>query len=313
MKLPKRTTVRRTLIALGLAGAIVASTAGCSSNQINPDAIGLVYTAGWSEGKKFDKALDPGATDFTVNDEVKQLPTSQRSYIIRKDSKADINGVISVPSQDGTLVDFEVSTAFKLNTLTDDIDGFKGGTARRFYEDLCRHYKCDLEDGKSPGGWDTLLREKLYPQLESAFKDEARKYTGDAIVNNSAIKGTETGTLTKLQADVGELFLKYLERQTGAKFFCGPSFDRKTNKKCGNVELLIISADYNNSKVRESREAKKVAGDQSAAQVALQNALKDPNYLRYLEIQAMRECAQSAKAVCVFDAGRGNVSVQAPK
>lgn len=317
LRLPSKRIAARVLGVAAIGTLAGVALTGCSPNEINPNAVGLYYSAGMIEGRGFQHVVEPGKTDFTVNDFVVQLPTGQRSYIIRKDDRADVNGVISVPSQDNTLIDFEVSVAFKLNTLTDDIGDFEGGTLRKFYEDICRHYQCELDgDGNSPDGWDNLLREKLYPQLESAFKDEARKFEGDDIVGNTAttVNSTEVGTLTHLQQTVGALFQQYLERQTGAKFFCAPKFDRKLNPDCGPVELLIISADYNNKEVRASREAKKIATDQAAAQTELQRALSDPNYLEYLRIQAIRECTQSAKAICVVSAAPGaNISVNPPK
>ena len=301
---------------------------GCSIHEVNPDAIGLKYTAGSFDGKKFDGIVIPGDTAMMVNDDFYQLTTAQRSYIVRKDGGADVDGVISVPTggseeASGMLVDFEVSVAFKLNTRDNDIEGFEGGTIRKFFEDLCRHYGCQLNDGNDSDGWRDLLKEKLYPQLESAFKDEARGYSGDAIVNNTPIElenGEEgPGTLTVLQAAVGKRFGEYLVRQTGRPYFCGPSFDRNNSgdpsaqdprlHPCPPVELLIISADYNNADIRKARDAKKVASDTARAQEQLEKALADPNYLEYLRVQAMTECTKSDKATCVFISGGGSNQV----
>lgn len=311
--------VRRRRFGRIAAVVVVAATAGCSATEVEPDAIGLHYTAGSLDGQAFESVVKPGEVEWVTNDNIYKLTTAQRSFIVRRDERADIDGVISVPAggtaeTSGTLVDFEISVAFKTNTRDNDIAGFEGGTLRKFFEDLCKHYDCQLDDdGQDTDGWRRLLREKLYPQLESAFKDEARKYDGDAIVNNIQVANTDTGTLTLLQADVGTRFQEYLERQTGAQFFCGPSFNRDVagdlNAKdtrlrpCPPVELLIISADYNDPKIREARNAKKVAIDQSAAQAQLSRALADPNYLEYLRIEASKECARSDKAVCVFSSG----------
>lgn len=320
---------RGRLAALG-AMAVIALTA-CSAQEVSADAIGLYYTGGSIDGQKFDKVVKPGEVEWTANDNVYMITTAQRSFIVRRSKHADINGVISVPAggtaeNSGVLVDFEISVAFKLNTRDNDIKGFEGGTLRKFFEDLCRHRSCQLDgDGNDTQGWKDLLIEKLAPPLESAFKDEARKYNGDAIVNNEKIANTDAGTLTLLQADVGKLFQKYLEDQTGAQFFCGPSFDRniagdpeaKDSRlwPCPPVQLLIISADYNDPKIREARNAKKVAVDQAAAQAQLQQALADPNYLEYLRIEASKECARSDKAVCIFNSGGSptSVSVNPPR
>jgi hypothetical protein len=318
-------TTRRAVAVLAV---VVLGTAGCSATEVEPDAIGLHYTAGSFDGKAFSGVVRPGEVEWTYNDDVYRLTTAQRSFIVRRDERADINGVISVPAggdaeTNGMLVDFEISVAFKTNTRDNDIPGYEGGTLRKFFEDLCAHYECQLdEDGNEPEGWRELLREKFYPPLESAFKDEARRYFGDAIVNNVQVANTDTGTLTLLQADVGKRFQEYLERQTGKQFFCGPSFDRDTpgdpNAKdprllpCPPVELLIITADYNDPEIRKGRSAKKVAIDQSAAQAQLSKALADPNYLEYLRIEASRECARANQAVCVFANGGNTPSVSVP-
>jgi hypothetical protein len=319
-------TARRATAVLVVAAVL--GTAGCSATEIEPDAIGLHYTSGSFDGKAFAGVVRPGEVEWTWNDDVHRLTTAQRSFIVRRDQKADVDGVISVPAggdadTNGMLVDFEISVAFKTNTRDDDVPGYEGGTLRKFFEDLCKHYECQLDpDGNEPEGWRKLLREKFYPQLESAFKDEARKYHGDAIVNNVQVADTDTGTLTLLQADVGKRFQEYLERQTGKQFFCGPSFDREVpgdpNAKdarllpCPPVELLIIGADYNDPEIRKGRSAKKVAIDQSAAQAQLSKSLSDPNYLEYLRIEASKECARSNQAVCVFSSGAVNPSLTLP-
>lgn len=298
-------------------GALVAAAAltltGCA-NEIEPNGVGLRYTAGSFEGRQFHGIAEPGDVAYTVNDQVSQLPLGQRSYTIRNAEGADVVGFITVPAggnaeTGGTLVNFEVTTAFKLNTRTDDIPGFEGGTARKFYEDLCRHYTCVTAEGINEEQWRKLLFDKYYPLLEAAFKDEARKDNADLLVDNVE------GALTNMQERVGETFGRYLTEQIGNEYFCGPSFDRREPgipghedpKKwpCPPVELTIISADYANPKVRESREAKKVASDQADAQGNITDALKDPNYLRYLEIQA---CKETASCVMVVG-GNGSVPV----
>lgn len=305
--LRKKRLIRSSILALLM--AIMALLASGCGDQVPPDAVGIEYSDGPWEGRSFSDVKSPGATDWNWNDDLYYLPLSQRSYIIRNEDGVDVKGVISVPSQDNTLVNFEVSMAFVLNTRTDDIKDFPGGTLRRFFEGICRPYNCSFDsEMNASDGWKRMLREKLYPALESALKDEARKYPGDVIVGNTE------GRLTELQTAVGRQFVAYLSRQTGGQYFCGPSFDRTyagTDPAliCPPVELLIISADYNNPGVRESREARKIADDQSGAQETLQEALKDPNYLEYLRIRASELCATSAKAICVFTSGASGPSV----
>jgi hypothetical protein len=325
--IPSKKVAARVLGVAAIGALATLSLTGCGYTQIDPSGVGLYYSSGSWDGKTFEKVVEPGATDWKVNDFIVQLPTGQRSLIVRNSDDSDVKGYISVPSKDNLLIDYEISVAFKLNTLTDDMpakpgsEEFKGGTLRKFYEDICRQDDCDLDDeGKTSDGWMKMLKTRMLPQVETALKDEARKYEGDPIVGNTTMtakvdgKDTEVGTLTYLQQTVAVTFQDYLERQLGAKYFCGPNFDRVKQQTCNPIQLSIISADYNNPEVRKSREAKKVANDQSTAQSQLENALKDPNYLEYLRIQAMMKCTEQAKAICIFNAAPGtNVSVNPPK
>lgn len=287
MKFLRISMVLVMLVILALAGT------GCSSNQVNPDSLGLKYSAGAFEGRHFEKIVDPGDTEWTVNDEVKQIPISQRSFRIEHDESADVNGAVVVPAggKDAIRVAFELSVAFKLNTSTRSIPNYEGGMAQKFYEELCRRYKCD-----DTGGLKQLLRDKFYPALQAAFKDEARRFSADSIVNNVSMPVEVDGETVQrpvqelLTEAVGERFLEMLKRQTGSEYFCGPSFDRTAKREdCPPVELLISSADFENPEVQASRESKKVAQDQVDAAEKVEDSLKKPGFLEYQKIQACRE------------------------
>lgn len=320
---------------------IIASLAfaGCGTTEVEPDAIALKYTTGFSEGRHFETIIEPGDTKFEINDEIFQIPTNQRSFRIELDKTADVDGRLVVAaggsyvsadgksdddeSSDAVRLAFELVTAFKVNTNTtpfkDAISGkqYDGGMAQKFYEELCRRYDCALEDGKTPAGFRLLLREKLYSALQAAFKDEVRRFRPDDVVNNATIEVTNAdGQKVKRPAQevlleaVGKRFLVTLEKQTGGKYFCGPTFDRSAKGEaadCPPVELLIVSVDYENPKVQESRENKKVAADQVAAANTVKEALKDPSFLEYQKIQACRE----TKGTCVI--GLDGVGVNAVK
>src|SRR5205807_10655466 len=105
------------------------------------------------------------------------LPATQRNYIISADpNRGDRHGVdqIKTPSLDRVPMTVEATVYFKLNTRTNDICGFKGGTLRRFFEQICLHYDCtDLSPG---GGWDTMLDQQFRPALDQALRIEIGKY-----------------------------------------------------------------------------------------------------------------------------------------
>jgi len=302
-----------TIAACATLSAIFLTGCGVGAQQVDSSAIGLKYSNGSFDGKNYEGVVAQGETQWVFNDEVRQLPTSLRGFRVQRSDTADINDVLTVPVSGGpvdqttgrgstALVDFELATSFVLNTNTDDIPGYDGGTLRLFSDKLCKTFDCYLDNGKLPEGWSKLLKDRYYPWLEAAFKDEARKEDPDKVVDNVG------GVTTELQGRVAALFSEYLNKQLNAKFFCGPTFDpAKTD--CPNIELKIISADYNNPDVRRAREASKVASLNAEAQSKLEEPLKDPNYLRYLEIQAAEKCAINPNGNCVLSFGNTPVAV----
>lgn len=285
---------------------------GCG-NTVAPDTLGVKYSDGWIEGKKFDKILEPGSTDaMLINDEIYELPLNQRSFRVEQDETADVNGRLVVPAggENATRVAFEFAMAFKLNTqttpFTDPVTGkhYDGGMAQKFYEELCRRYNC------ADGGFKGLLLDRFYPSAQAAFKDEARRFNPDELVNNVAVKTTvekivngekKTEEVMRpaqeiLLEAVGQRFLVLLRKQTGGEYFCGPTFDRNAKTRtCPPVELLISSVDYENPKVQESRENKKIADDQKDTANKIDESLQKPGFLEYLKIQA----CQNKNNTCV--------------
>nr|MDP9212101.1 hypothetical protein [bacterium] len=180
--------VRIILVVLALCSTALFVGCADEDKNVSSDEIGLKYSGGSIEGKKFTEIREPGATDYwNNNDPIYKLPMTQRSYVIRNDTDRDegndpdVDGYVSVPVLDpdsdiSTMLNYELALTFKVNTNTDDMPDYEGGTLRQFFEQICRAYKCWInEDGDMPAGWRKMLREKFFAALEAAFKDNARK------------------------------------------------------------------------------------------------------------------------------------------
>lgn len=308
---------KRVALAVGV-GLVLTLLGGACTTQTGVTTIGLYYTGGWHEGEHFEKVILPGSgAQFRGwGDSIVRLPVNQRNYIVSKaEGEGDRQGadVIRVPAKGGVLMDFEVAVYFKLNTHTDDIKGFKGGTLRKFNEQICRKYNCD--DG---GGWDKMLNDNFRKILETSMRQRVFNYSVDELFANAEgqASGSEDAIL-KIQSDIASTIKTNVNKVLGGQYFCGPKFDRD-KKECPDFEFVINSAEPASKAVRQSFDAVRSAANEAqaskaraegtkASQQASQVALT-PEYLRFLEIQAMQSCAKSANCTLVVTPG-GNVNV----
>lgn len=292
--------------------------AGCSQTA-EVQNIGLYYTGGPIQGKHFKRVIQPGSgAQFQgIGDTIAWLPVNQRNYIVSKhEGEGDRAGadVIRVPARGGVLMDFEVSVYFKLNTHTDDMKDFKGGTLRRFYEQICKKYDCAENDG-----WNKMLNDNFRKIIETSMRQRVFNYTVDELFANA--EGEASGkddAINKIQSDIASTIKTNVSQVLGGQYFCGPKFDRD-KPECPDFEFIINSAEPTDQAVRESfariraslndaQSAKARAEGQAAAQAASQRALT-PEYLRSLEIEAMRACAASGNCTLIFTPNGGNVNV----
>lgn len=299
-----------------LAGTMVLGT-GCAS-QAPVDKVGLYYTGGPMQGRHFKKVITPGSgsTFLGFADDVKWLPIGQRNYIVSKkpqegDKKGSVD-FIRVPAKGGVNMDFEVSVYFKLNTLTDDIKGYKGGTLRRFWETIGKRYEADTEHG-----WDNMLNDNFRKIIEASMRQKVFSFTVDELYANAegAASGREDAIL-KIQNEIAAQLKENINSTLGGNYFCGPTFDRGRDE-CPPFQFIINSAEPTDAPVRDSFSAQRVAANgvitaQNQAQAqkaaaegtaAAQNALKgnlSPEYLELQRIEAQKACAQSDKCTLIF-------------
>lgn len=256
---------RKKLVTAGLvAGAL--ALGGCSTEPPSPDAVGLYYNKGASEGYEFDHCTTPGQVDdMTINDEIIWLPINLRTWNIgtNGDQEAAVT-VSSKPEKDqpsGVQVNVYSTTSFYLNTYCDA----DGGVVKDFWEKIGRRYGIADDAGLKDDGWRKMLEQVLVPSLEKATQDVIRGYEADALVGNIG------GIRETAQRDISAAFTKELKRLTGADFFCGPSFDR-TKPDCPQIEMIIKDVDYSDPGIQQARNEKQKAIELGAAKLATAQA-----------------------------------------
>lgn len=293
---------------------------GCAS-QAPVDKVGLYYTGGPIQGRHFKKVITPGSgsTFLGFADDVKWLPIGQRNYIVsKKPQEGDKKGTIDfirVPAKGGVNMDFEVSVYFKLNTLTDDIKGYDGGTLRHFWETIGKRYNADTD-----GGWDNMLNDNFRKIIEASMRQKVFSFTVDELYANAegAASGKDDAIL-KIQNEIAAQLKENINTTLGGNYFCGPTFDR-SKPDCPPFQFIINSAEPTDQGVRDSYSAQRVAANgvitaQNQAQAqkaaaegtaAAQNALKgnlSPEYLELQRIEAQKDCAQSQKCTLILGVG----------
>lgn len=308
--------------ALVVLGLMLAGT-GCSQ-QAPVDEIGLYYSGGPIEGRKFQKVIQPGSgsTILGIADDVFWLPAGQRNYIVSKEAREGDKPApdfIRVPAKGGVLMDFEISVYFKLNTHTDDLKDDpkykKGGTLRKFWESIGKKYKAD-EDG----GWDKMLNDNFRKVIETSMRQLVFNFSVEELYANAEVGDSGKGdAIQRIQDEIAKALKDNINVALGGAYFCGPTFDRD-KPDCPGFQFIINSAEPADGGVRESFAAQRVAANrvltaeneakakeaeargQAAAQAVLRENLT-PEYLRLREIEALQECARSQGCTLIVGAG----------
>ena len=228
------------LVAAGIAGIIglvflIIFISGWRS--VPPDKLLLHYTGGPVQGTHYKEEVSPGTrtTFYGLLENYYFLPATQRNYIISGDpNRGDRHGVdtIVTRSKDKVSMTVEAAVYFKLNTRTNDIRGFRGGTVRRFFEQVCLHEfggsgNCtDLSPG---GGWDKMLDQYFRPQIDQALRAEIGKYEYQPEWQDPAVR-------FEIQSTIGPLLKERINRALGGEFFCGPD---SNNQRCTNFGFVL--------------------------------------------------------------------------
>lgn len=261
-------------VTIAVLAAIASSSSACSTIA-DPDAVGLYYLKGNSDGYKFGKCIEPGATgDAEWNNEAIYLPTNLRTwtiddmpdpanpgrYVIAPGAdSADVIVVSAAPEEgqpSGVQVRVSTKTNFKLNTYCDA----SGGKAREFWEAIGRRYEAD----NLAVGWKNMLNAELVPVQKTIIKDVLRAYSANPLIAN------QNGVQTEAQQKITERLATEFNRIAGGNFFCGPSFNR-ARPDCPPLELLIIGIENADPGIQAARNEKQKAVELAAAKLATAN------------------------------------------
>lgn len=246
---PLKTCAAVTLAALLLTGC---------STIADPDAIGLYYMEGTSDGYKFGECIDPGvAGPAEWNNSVVYLPTSLRTWNFGGAGADQAEPIVSASKpQEGQPSGVEVQVwpkvTFKLNTFCDQ----HGGVVVQFWEQIGRRYGAD-----TPEGWKDMLLDAVVPALEKVVREVTIGYEADAMVGNI------DGVYAKIQTEVASRFATELKRMSGGDYFCGPTFNR-ASKECPTIEVIVKGITYKDAGIQNARNEKQKAVELAAAQLA---------------------------------------------
>lgn len=248
--------MNRKLLACLLAATLI-GTAGCSTIAA-PDQVGLYYLEGNSDGYKFDKCIDPGATgDAEWNNSVVYLPTSLRTWNIAPEGgDTNVPVVASSKPQEGQPSGVEVSVWSQTNMFLNTYCDSHGGMVRQFWETVGRRYKADTDEG-----WRNMVKQTVVSALEKATRDVVRSYPADDLVGNVG------GVLAEVQQKISAQFAAELKRLAGGDFFCGPAFNR-IKPDCPPIEVIIKDVTFTDAGIQQARNEKQKALEIAAAQLA---------------------------------------------
>lgn len=307
--------MQRTRAALAAAFLALLVVTGCATANPAPDVAEIGYTGGPVQGVHYREVFQPGSGLHWMGifDGSYQYPVTVRTYIVsRAEGEGDRAKVDHIDSttKDGVPVSWELAFTFKLNTSR--LKAFHEGVG------LSRH--AWFEGGKPTEGWDTMLNDFFRQPLEGAVQEISRGLTADQIAK-------DPNTFRTANEGLGNQLKDRINRTAGGAYFCGPGFSGPvaaddTGQACPNMEVTIKAAilpanivdSYAAQKVAEN--AKVTAQNNGEAQVAkatkekeaaeqLASLYRDPNYVAFIQAQAMGDCARNSNCTLVVTPGQG--------
>jgi hypothetical protein len=304
-------TVVTVLVACLLVGGIIA-LASLRNKRVSDAEIGVHYTEGPIEGRHFEDVLEPGDSQWVVNDNVYKLPARQITWISGPGDEADAPA-LTLTAQGGEKMQVELATRFVLNTTLDE----NQNPFKTFFTGICQKFDCwdGAVGGQDPNdGWNRMLRETVGNPQQAAANTLGLQFEGEALRYDNE-------TRTRFAREFADEFEKLQKEEVGiSNAFCGPSYVRgeedcpAMSVKVTNVVFLdpAREAIQEQRKLAEQQEA--LAVDQERAAVAQQrvNAAKaTPEYQRLTTAQAMQECAKRPECSMTFIIGENGVPVTA--
>jgi hypothetical protein len=247
--------------------AAVTGLVGCTSINTQPDQAGLTYNAGPLSNTAFDSCVGPSTRNWDgPGDEHYTYPFGQRTYDFSGGEGSD-SEPISVVTKDNVTMSVSGVATFALNTECE--------TLRQFHERIGIKFQAWMEDGQTSTGWINMLNVYLKQPLEKAMDAVSKKYGYKELYSDPAVKEV-------WEDEVGKLASQFIRDQSGANFFCRPSYEGAG--PCGNP-VVTLQSPVPPENIRAALTAEQEA-------VAQNNAQKQRNATVRTQLESIRELVE---------------------
>lgn len=274
---------RKILIRLAPLVAVLVLVGACAHEKVDEAHVGVRYTDGPIEGRKWEKIVEPGGSEWVFNDHVYQLPARQVTYIADADEGAD-TGPLELTAKGGEAMHIELAVRFFLNTRAEAF--------RPFFLEICQKHDCWTDDG-----WVTLMNETFGNPMRAVVSDIGLEYDAEELRYDNGVRDD-------FAARFAERFVKGQERLIGrGDYFCGPGYKRKESKSCPPLSVEVTSVRFADPERESIREKEELAIEQedlavqeektARARQKVNEAKATPEYLELQKAEAMVACAQN--------------------
>lgn len=295
---------RRNVVVLALAVLVLGA---CSVKKVDEAHVGIKYTDGPIEGRRWDGIVEPGGSHTVVNDHVYQLPARQVTYIVGSDGGercAECDApALWLTAADGEAMEVELAVRFFLNTREEAL--------RPFFLEICQKHDCWTDEG-----WIRMLNETFGNPMQAVVSDLGLEFDADDLRYNN-------GTRDDFAQQFGERFVESLERLVGrGDYFCGPGYNRNEDD-CPALSVEVTGVKFRNAEREGIREAEELAAREEAlaqqeertaqAQARVDEAQATDAHIRLAEVEAMLACAGNPECqLTVIVGADGNLDVSVP-
>ena len=201
-------------------GFTAAFTGGCGLESSETNEVGLVYSGGVIEDKKFKEFLPPRSTNKTTGfgSRTYRYRIDQRSY--RADAKN--NGADTAPplvvSKDDQRLRVDYQLYFKLNR--------DPKVLQKFHENIGVKTEAWTEDG-----WIRMLRDYFEPQIERSLEAAALSFNWrDLYASEEARVAFQNDAIARIKQAITDVI--------GADYFCGPAYEGP-GSPCGDFTMTV--------------------------------------------------------------------------
>ena len=271
--------------AIGILLAIFVLGGLLSWDSTDVDEIGLHYSGGPVEGRKFEKIVPPSTsgTIYGPLDTVEKLPANQRTYTISKvasESDTGRSDFIGAANSEGVEIEYETSTYFELNRDPEVL--------REFYEKVCTKY-----DGCQGESWNLMLNDNLRKAQETTLQNVSRQFSTDELRLDDGLPEIQRATAEALQESVNS--------NLGGPYFTISSFQINDNEVPPNIAKGYSEVKAEELRTQAAAQRVDQAEQQANAAEELAATLENnPGYLELREIEVQEKAVEQGQVPVLF-------------